>query len=162
MQAIRNLRALNTVINQLSTTRVLKDVAEEADIIIERARALEAEWNTMSTDTMNYLAAILSFCRAENEQGIGGIDIEDGLPIHDPDAMQDLLPMMDDFTGVNVQTVIKLLVARGFRINDRAGEGINLSVVWSGAPDSEEWKRKWESYGWTLHLPPVNSIVQFD
>ena len=43
MQAIRNLRALNTVINQLSTTRVLKDVAEEADTIIERARALEGE-----------------------------------------------------------------------------------------------------------------------
>ncbi len=162
MQAIRNLQALNTVINQLSTTRVLREVAEQGDIIIERARALEGEWNTMSTDTMNYLAAILSVCRAENEQGIGGIDIEDGLYIHDPDAMQDLLPMMDDFTGVNVQTVIKLLVARGFRIIDHKGEGINLSIVWSGAPESEEWKRKWKSYGWTLYLPPVDSIVRFN
>jgi hypothetical protein len=158
----RDMQALATVVNQRSSTRLLKDAIAKADIIIARARTQEEEWNSISTDTMYYLSAIITVCREENEEGEHAISIVDGF--YDPIAINlPILSFRDIADGANIQTVIKQLVARGFSVVDyNGGDEINLNIVWSGAPETEEWKRKCEDWGWTLHLPPVGSIVRFD
>ena len=70
----RDLQALATVVNQLSTTRLLADASAKADTIINRAKEQAEMWNSMSISTITYVHCVLSYIHEDNETGSGNFD----------------------------------------------------------------------------------------
>jgi hypothetical protein len=155
----RDLQALATVVNQLSTTRLLADASAKAYTIINRAKEQAEMWDSMSMSTITYVHCVLSYIHEDNETGSVNFDCTASF------LVTYYLHTWSTFNVSNVDknAVIKILVGRGFRVvdfNDRID--LHMNIQWGGETSTDQWKQIWEGRGWVLHLPAAGTIVQFD